>query len=288
MDSQRPRERGQVLSPARARDRISIGRVDAPQDLAWCLDYLWWVRWATPLTYTQHLIPRPVVHLSAEEREGECRIWVTGVTTELFARRLGGVGRTVGAAFRPGGMRPFTSWDIADLTDRVIPAQEVIGLDDRAIALRLLHDSLSEDDAARLLARWLASRAPIIDPRVDEVAALVERVEQDQTIVSVRHLTALAGVSQRTLQRRFHTYVGVGPKWVIQRHRLLDVAAAANAGGEVDWPELAARLGYSDQSHLIRHFHAVVGEPPAAYSRASASDAVCSDRGADGTRVPIA
>ncbi len=167
-----------MLSPARAAERISIGRVDAPQDLAWCLDYLWWVRWDTPQTYTQNLLSRPVVHLSAEERHGECRIWVTGITTNLFARQLRGVGRTVGAAFRPGGMRPFTSGYVADLTDQVIPAQEVIGLDDRETAMRLVHDSLSEDEAARLLAQWLASRIPIIDPRVDEVAALVERVER--------------------------------------------------------------------------------------------------------------
>lgn len=110
---------------------------------------------------------------------------------------------------------------------------------------------------------------------------------EDQSIVSARHLAELAGVSQRTLQRRFHTYVGVGPKWVIQRHRLLDVAAAANAGGEVDWPELAARLGYSDQSHLIRHFHAAVGESPARYSQASTSDAGRSRRRSDGSIVPI-
>lgn len=76
----------------------------------------------------------------------------------------------------------------------------------------------------------------------------------------------LAGVSLRTLQRRFREYVGPGPKWVVQRHRLLDVVQAANQDDDVDWSGLAAELGYTDQSHLIRHFTSVVGEAPARYS----------------------
>jgi transcriptional regulator GlxA family with amidase domain len=69
---------------------------------------------------------------------------------------------------------------------------------------------------------------------VDRVAGLVERAEVDRSIMRARQLADIAGVSDRTLQRRFREYVGVSPKAVVQRHRLLDVAAAANAGDDVD------------------------------------------------------
>lgn len=36
---------------------------------------------------------------------------------------------------------------------------------------------------------------------------------------------------------------------------------------EVDWADLAARLGYADQSHLIRAFTRLMGHPPATYAR---------------------
>ena len=101
---------------------------------------------------------------------------------------------------------------------------------------------------------------------VERVAALVERAEADRTILRARQLADLAGVSDRTLQRWFREYVGVSPKSVVQRHRLLDVAAAAHDDDDVDWAALAAELGYADQSHLIRHFRAVVGESPARYA----------------------
>jgi transcriptional regulator GlxA family with amidase domain len=102
---------------------------------------------------------------------------------------------------------------------------------------------------------------------VPELAALVERAEADTTLVRAEQLADLAGVSLRTLQRRFHAYVGIGPKWVVQRFRLLDVTAAAHGQDDVDWAGLAARHGYTDQSHLIRAFTQLVGHPPATYAR---------------------
>jgi AraC-like DNA-binding protein len=53
----------------------------------------------------------------------------------------------------------------------------------------------------------------------------------------------------------------------VQRFRLLDVTAAAHGDEDVDWAGLAVRLGYTDQSHLIRAFTQLVGHPPATYKR---------------------
>ena len=266
MDPTRPRDRAQVLDPRRASGRVTIGRADPPTELAWCVDYLWWVLWDTPDTHAQQVIPRPTVHLAAELWDGEPRLLVHGVPTELFERVLEGVGRTVAAAFRPGGFRPFVTGGLDLLVDRVVPAEDVVGVDDRVIAARLLDPALAVEEAAAELASWLVSLEPRPDPMVDRVATLVERAEADPTILRARQLADLAGVSDRTLQRWFREYLGVSPKSVVQRHRLLDVVAVANAEEDVDWATLAAELGYADQSHLIRHFRAVVGESPARYA----------------------
>lgn len=266
MDPTRPRDRAQVLDPRRAAGRVTIGRAAPPAELAWSVDYLWWVLWDTPEPHAQQIIPRPTVHLAAELWEGEPRLLVHGVPTELFERVLEGVGRTVAVAFRPGGFRPFVAGGLDRLVDRVVPAEDVVGVDDRLIAARLLDPRLPVEQAAEELAQWLVSLDPQPDPMVDQVATLVERAEADRTIVRARQLADIAGVSDRTLQRWFREYVGVSPKSVVQRHRLLDVAAAAHTDPDVDWAGLAAELGYADQSHLIRHFRAVVGDSPARYA----------------------
>ena len=75
-----------------------------------------------------------------------------------------------------------------------------------------------------------------------------------------------SGTSKRTLERLFREYVGVGPKWVIQRYRLHDAAEHAATGKACDWADVAARLGYADQAHFIRDFKRFVGQSPAQYS----------------------
>ena len=139
-------------------------------------------------------------------------------------------------------------------------------MDDREVAEHALGCERPEDGAV-VLAAWLRGLEPRPDPLVPRLARLVEQAEEDTSLVRAEQLADVAGVSLRTLQRWFASYVGIGPKWVVQRFRLLDVTAAAHSGEDVDWAALAARLGYADQSHLIRAFTQLVGHPPAHYAR---------------------
>jgi AraC-like DNA-binding protein len=218
-------------------------------------------RWQTGEPYEQQVIPQPVVHVAAEQG----RLLVHGVARGTFTRTLEGDGHVIGAAFRPGGLRPFLDGPVGAWSDRVVPAGDVFGADDREPAAHLLEPGRTDDELVDGICGYLSSLGAEPDPVVDEVAALVEVAERDRTITRAEQLAEHAGTSLRTLQRRFTDYVGIGPKWVIQRSRLLDVAAAAHSGEPTDWATLAVELGFSDQSHLIRAFTAVVGTPPATY-----------------------
>ena len=255
-----------LLRPSTAVQRIQLGRIEPEADLAHLVDYFWWVRWDTPQPHEQDVVPRPVVHVSAEVVGGEPRLLVHGVHPRMFRRRLEGAGHTIAAGFRPAAFRPFRRGAVGDLEGREVPVVEVLGTDDRAVAAEVLACERPEDGAA-VLAHWLRGLEPEPDPLVEELATLVERAEEDTDLVRAEQLAELAGTSLRTLQRRFHAYVGIGPKWVVQRFRLLDVTSAAHGDADVDWAGLAVRLGYADQSHLIRAFTQLVGHPPATYAR---------------------
>jgi AraC-like DNA-binding protein len=95
---------------------------------------------------------------------------------------------------------------------------------------------------------------------------MVYDVAEDRTILKVEDLVERYCMNKRTLQRLFAKYVGVGPKWVIQRYRLHE-AAEQLAAGPVNQSALALSVGYSDQAHFIRDFKRVVGTSPAAYAR---------------------
>ncbi|MGL5850453.1 MAG: helix-turn-helix domain-containing protein, partial [Phycicoccus sp.] len=74
-----------------------------------------------------------------------------------------------------------------------------------------------------------------------------------------------AGTTQRTLQRLFTHYVGVGPKWVLARYRMHDAVADLDAGFDGSLADLAHRYGWYDQAHFTRDFTALVGVTPGEY-----------------------
>jgi len=86
-------------------------------------------------------------------------------------------------------------------------------------------------------------------------------------LTRVEQLVERTGMSPRALQRLFREYVGVTPKWVLQRLRLHE-AAERMIDGAGDWASLALDLGYFDQAHFIADFRKLVGTTPAEYARA--------------------
>jgi AraC-like DNA-binding protein len=109
------------------------------------------------------------------------------------------------------------------------------------------------------------------DPRALLVDAVVADMRAAQPGTTVAEIAARHSVSARTLQRVFRRFVGVGPKWVLQRHRLHDAIEQLGAGRGTDWTRLALDLGYFDLAHFIRDFRAVVGRTPAQYEAEAAA-----------------
>jgi AraC-like DNA-binding protein len=97
------------------------------------------------------------------------------------------------------------------------------------------------------------------------VNLVVEQIASDRTITRVAQVAERIGLSQRTLQRLFSQYVGVSPKWVIRRYRLLEAADHLAHHADADLPDLAQTLGYFDQAHFINDFRATIGSTPTEY-----------------------
>jgi transcriptional regulator GlxA family with amidase domain len=120
-----------------------------------------------------------------------------------------------------------------------------------------------------LMDEFLTARAPERpDPTAQLAAAIVARTAAEPGITRVDDLAREFDLTMRQLQRLFADYVGVGPKWVIRRHRLHEAAARAAAGTRLDLGALASELGYSDQAHLTRDFASMIGVPPSQYVQA--------------------
>lgn len=106
--------------------------------------------------------------------------------------------------------------------------------------------------------------APMTPPIARAKKLLEERYADD---VRLEELESEIGLSRFYLVRRFRAEVGMPPH-AYQLAIRLDRARVLVAAG-VPLVEVAARCGFTDQSHLTRHFRRATGVAPGAYARSA-------------------
>lgn len=159
---------------------------------------------------------------------------------------------------------------VAQIVDARCPLADVLSLSENEV--RALERDVMGLPSAERADRFDAVLSARLRPSEREacmaIANLVEEVEADASIRSAAALATRAGLGLRTLQRRFKERVGLAPKTVILRFRLIE-AAERLVRGDASSSELAAELGYADQSHFVRAFRDLIGETPESYAQAN-------------------
>jgi AraC-like DNA-binding protein len=257
----RERPRG-ILHQRAAEDIRGVARYWPSADLAPFVEHYWTVRWDVAEPRVTETLPHPCVHMVLEAGRSE----IVGVMRTRFTRRLTGRGRVLGTRFRPGAFRAFVARPVSSFTGRRVPIADVFGAEARTLSERALRHG-DDREAYAVVERFLRALKPRESDAMALAVRVAARIAEDRRITRAAQLTAEFGVSLRGLQRLCREHLGVGPKWVIQRHRLLEAAERVACGRIVDWADLALELGYSDQAHFIRDFKRLVGQSPAEYSR---------------------
>lgn len=259
-----------VLHLEAGRDKFRHARYVPDADIAVFVEHYWIVEWDLRgrAPHVQHTLPHPSVHLVLEREHSR----IVGVWRGRFTRVIEDRGQVFGIKFLPGGFYPFVRSPVSRLTGQMTDAVTVLGEAVRALEAEVL----SSGGHAEMIAgstRFLRDRLPAPDPVAARVAEIVDRILSDRSITKVSQVANVAGMTVRQLQRLFSQYVGVSPKWVIQRYRIHEALGRLNAGEIVDWAKLATDLGYFDQPHFIRDFKTLTGETPADYARSRSSAA---------------
>jgi AraC-like DNA-binding protein len=253
-----------ILNVKSRHDKVTLALHSPSQDLEIFVEHYWIVKWDLrgKEPYVSENLPHPSVHLIIEQ--GQSRI--IGVVKQKFSIMLQEKGFVFGIKFWPGAFYPFVNIPIYKYTGLSVPLQDIFG--EEAIALEnaiLLLDD--ERDMIKLAESFIRMRLPEHDEMVLLVKKIVDNIIADRRIAKVEDIANRFHMTTRMVQRLFSKYVGVSPKWVIQRYRLLEVADQLAVDQHQSWPELAIELGYYDQSHFIKDFKSIVGVSPEEYVR---------------------
>jgi AraC-like DNA-binding protein len=209
--------------------------------------------------YIHHVLPDACVDIVlVDDNEPQ----IVGPWINSFVAQFPAGTTIVGARFHPGLAPDLLGFPASELLNQSVPLAALCG--------QRQSDSFARvTDASTLTARRLAlgdilaarsSRATPRDPTVTASLHWLARHPHGR----IDHLSQSLGISSRQLQRRFAAAVGYGPKMfqsVLRFQRLLHFADNHTPQSLAD---LAARAGYSDQSHMTREVQRFAGCTPTA------------------------
>lgn len=188
-----------------------------------------------------------------------------GLSTTVLEGRSWGFGTmfapAAGAVLSPGTLR--------DLAGTHCDLEQIPALAGLTEPVRVL---MAEDPSAE---ETHAACCALVEERLERLGvpgeedllinAIVEEVEGDSSLLTVGQLGERFGLGERSLQRLVSHRLGLTPAWLIRRRRLHEAAGALR--GTEELAELAARLGYADQSHFTHDFRTSTGSTPGEFAR---------------------
>ena len=244
-------------------EHFELTRFEPSPDLADHVEHHWLILWdlAGKPPYRQENLSHPTQHLVLNPQE---RTGLFGMATGKFAYVLEHSGRVLGTKFRPGAFHSFYRRPVSALTDTVIPIEAVFPRRGEDLDREFLGLNDPSGMAERIEDLLRAHLLPL-DARAIQARRLVELIEAGPDLVSVAAVAEAAAMTTRSLQRLFDAYVGVSPKWVIDRYRMIEAVEALNRGEAASLAELAVALGYYDQAHFSKTFEALTGIAPGQY-----------------------
>jgi AraC-like DNA-binding protein len=191
-------------------------------------------------------------------------VWVAGPRTRALFKHKSGLSRVFTLLVRPGWSVPLFGVATRELTDRIVPLEELWG----GAARGLCEELLATRSRAEVMERVEAALARRPGAALDSASGrLARRAVQllESGEVRVDAVAGQLGVTARHLRRAFVEQIGIGPKEFARSVRLQ--RAVRLAAGTADWTRVAADAGYYDQAHLIAEFHRLVGLTPSAFLR---------------------
>jgi AraC-like DNA-binding protein len=180
----------------------------------------------------------------------------------------GGTLRMVGIKLAPWGAAAILGEASAAVRDRTLALSDI----DPALPLQIgdqLEACRGDDEVGAVLDRALRARLAVVGTRRLDGLNRFARSWCASPGPSVGALARAAGYSARTVERHFERFVGLSPKEFSRVRRFQRALRLAREQPVLHWSTIAARAGYSDQSHLGRDFRQFAGCAPTLVAPAS-------------------
>lgn len=166
--------------------------------------------------------------------------------------------------FTLAGARRFFRMPLSELTDRMVPLDDILGPEGHALR-ETLGNEPDWDRRFDLVETFISHRLAATPASRPQVAWAVERVLESGGQARIGAIASELDWSRKHLAERFRDATGLPPKTLARMARF-NRALELSRRGDGNWAGIAADCGYADQAHLAREFRDFAGTTPSALS----------------------
>jgi AraC-like DNA-binding protein len=232
----------------------------------------WWEHRTTPL-YRRELptaevpliinfsAPIRLFDVADRTRSTELGSFATGAYDSHVIVEANGSQGGIQIDFTILGMRLFLGRPLADLTNRGIALEDILGSSGRRVTMEL-HDAPTWEARFDLLDREIGARMGAARTLTSEVLCTWKRIVDSGGLVTIGSLVEETGWSQKHLISQFREHIGLAPKTFARVMRFGRAVDRLRRRDTTSLTELALDCGYYDQAHFDRDFRAFAGVTP--------------------------
>jgi AraC-like DNA-binding protein len=164
----------------------------------------------------------------------------------------------IGVVLRPTAFKELFGIDAYEMTDRITQCEQIMC---RHIVREIL-DTVCQQHQISVLTNYLHARTANAGWQDWLVKNCLLQIENVKGLITVRELTFQNNISERQLEKRFHTTVGVSPRHLIKVARFNSAIEIIKKGKQCSVTSLAHSLDYTDNAHFTRHDRQLSGFTP--------------------------
>jgi AraC-like DNA-binding protein len=203
---------------------------------------------------------------SLKEIQACHHVWASGVRTEPITIPSGNGAAMMVISFKKGMAYPFFPFPMDEMSDCVLDADLVWGLEFGYLRERLLATK-DVDLRFAIVEEFLLKKFgagldlnPCVAFAVNEMLVRPDRL-------SIARMNDKIGYSQKHFTEIFRRSVGVTPKSYLKIMRFQKAVRTIDGASRPDWGSIALDCGFYDQAHFINDFKHFSGFTPDEYAR---------------------
>jgi AraC-like DNA-binding protein len=178
-----------------------------------------------------------------------------------------GVTALVAARFHPWGLTAFSKVKPADLVDKIIPAEEVLGSDNATLSARLATETARETKLQLFIDHLdhLLHTQHLPDTDFETIRRMTAELHRHHGTQRIALLARQFDISSRQLERQFTGLTGLSPKLFAKILRFNHARELIQENPDISLASVAYEVGYADQAHFSRNFRALFQFTPAQF-----------------------